>query len=288
MFNKALRVGAFLFVLASANMAHAEWWEAETSHFIIVSESTKADVESFATRLERFDNALRFMQGMPVPGPDIGESNKVHVFRFGNTGSIGRLYGDGGESVAGFYIPRAGGAVAFVPATESNDGRFDWQLDRRTANQRTKMTAEDILFHEYVHHFMLQKFNAAYPHWYVEGFAELYGTLALLDDGAFRIGDVPQHRGPALFELPDIPLSRLFDHSKRLGGMNYYQSYSFGWMLAHYLNFNEERRSQLARYLEALNAGEDSLAAAKRIFGDLDQLQKELAAYKRAPFRPFR
>ena len=271
-------------LLASGATAHAEWWEAETSHFIIVSESSKEDTERFATRLERFDNALRYMQGMPVPGPEIGEANKVRVYRFGDTDSIARLYGDGGEGVAGFYIPRAGGAVSFVPVKETNDSRFDWRLDQRSLNQRIKMSPEDILLHEYVHHFMLQKFNAAYPHWYVEGFAELYGTLALLDDGAFRIGDVPQHRGPALFQLPDIRLSRLFDHSKRLDATNYYQSYSFGWMLAHYLNFNKERQGQLAQYLEALNAGEESLPAAKRAFGDLDQLQKELVKYKSGPF----
>lgn len=282
--NAALRGGLAIALLAFSPIAHAEWWEAETSHFIIVSESPKTEVEAFATRLERFDNALRYMQGLPIPGPDIGRSNKVRVYRFGNIDDIGRLYGEGGAGVAGFYIPRAGAAVSFVPAVEDQADRFSRQLDRRELKKKTALTSEGILFHEYVHHFMLQKFSTAYPHWYVEGFAELYGTLELLDDGAFRVGDVPQHRGSALFELPSIRLTRLFDHSKRLDGMEYYQSYSFGWMLAHYLNFNPGRQGQLAQYLKALNAGEDSLTAAKRAFGDLDKLQNELARYRGGPF----
>lgn len=280
--NAALRGGFAVALLAFGSVAHAEWWEAETAHFIIVSESSKADTERFATRLERFDNALRYMQGLPIPGPDIGESNKVRVYRFGDTDDIGRLAGSSG--VAGFYIPRAGAAVSFVPAIESQRDRFSRHLDQRELNQKTALTAEGILFHEYVHHFMLQKFSTAYPHWYVEGFAELYGTLELLDDGAFRVGDVPQHRGDDLFELPGIRLTRLFDHNKRLDGQEYYQSYSFGWMIAHYLNFNKARQGQLAQYLKALNAGEDSLAAAQRAFGDLDTLQDELRDYKSGPF----
>lgn len=278
----ALRGGLVVALVALSSTAHAEWWEAETSHFIITSESTKEDVERFATRLERFDNALRYMQGLPIPGPDIGPSNKVRVYRFGGIDDIGRLACSAG--VAGFYIPRAGAAVSFVPAVEEQRDRFSRHLDQREINQKTALTAEGILFHEYVHHFMLQKFSTAYPHWYVEGFAELYGTLELLDNGAFRVGNVPQHRGDDLFELPGIRLTRLFDHKKRLDGQEYFQSYSFGWMIAHYLNFNKARQGQLAQYLKALNAGEDSLTAAQRVFGDLDKLQGELRKYKSGPF----
>lgn len=278
----ALRGGVVAALLALSSTAHAEWWEAETSHFIITSESSKEDVERFASRLERFDNALRYMQGLPIPGAEIGRSNKVRVYRFGDTDDIGRLAGSAG--VAGFYIPRAGAAVSFVPANESDTNRFSRDLRQRELRQKTALTAEGVLFHEYVHHFMLQKFSTAYPHWYVEGFAELYGTLELLDNGAFRVGNVPQHRGDDLFELPGIRLTRLFDHNKRLDGQEYFQSYSFGWMIAHYLNFNKERQGQLAQYLKALNAGEDSLTAAQRAFGDLDNLQGELRKYKSGPF----
>src|SRR3546814_19713456 len=66
--------------------------------------------------------------------------------------------------------------------------------------------------------------------------------------------------------------------------MQQYQSYTFGWLLSHYLNFAPDRQGQLVAYLKALNGGEDSLTAAKRIFGDLDALQKEVRRYKRGPF----
>lgn len=284
--SAALRGGLAFVLLTFSHVAHAEWWEAETSHFVIVSESDKADTERFALRLERFDNALRHMQRLPIPGPDVGPSNKVRVYRYGDPFEIGELATKGGgrAGIAGFYLPRAGASVAFVPTKGDDRMRFDRNLDQRQIIERSALSPEGTLFHEYVHHFMLQRFSTAYPHWYVEGFAELYATLELLDGGAFKVGNVPQHRGADLARLGDVKLTKLLDHSKKLSGTETYQSYSFGWMLAHYLNFNKERQGQLRDYLKALNAGEDSLTAATRVFGDLDKLQKELQKYKDGPF----
>src|SRR3546814_7763724 len=96
-----------LAVLASP-AARAEWWEAQTSHFVVYSESDKGDAEKFAALLERFDNALRTLQGMPVPGPEVGAANRVQVYRTGDTDNIAVFAHASGSGVAGFYIPRAG------------------------------------------------------------------------------------------------------------------------------------------------------------------------------------
>ena len=57
-----------LLALFMASPAPAEWWEAKTDNFIVYSESKKEDAEQFARLLERYDNALRYLQGRPVPG----------------------------------------------------------------------------------------------------------------------------------------------------------------------------------------------------------------------------
>lgn len=273
---RAISVGTALAAMAIGASARAEWWQAETAHFIVYSESKKDDAEQFARLLERYDNALRYLQGYPIPGPDMGEANKVKVFRSGDIDDIAYVAGAPGSGIAGFYIPRAGSTVAFVPAREK---RRDMSSVRRSSSGPT-LDTEQVLFHEYTHHFMLTNFSTAYPAWYSEGFAELYSTVEFRDDGSFVGGLVPQARGAALKQLPDVRLSRLFDHKVKLTGLEQYQSYAFGWLLSHYLNFNEERRGQLPAYLAALNKGEDSLTAAKRIFGNLDTLQAELRKYK--------
>jgi tetratricopeptide (TPR) repeat protein len=236
--------------------------------------------------LERFDNALRMLQNLPIrPEKPMSRANKVTIFRTGTAEDMARLAGAPGSGIAGFYIPRAGGAVAFTPArAETRDLR---SIDDRERDSRTELDPRTILQHEYVHHFMLQTFSATYPSWYVEAFAELYGTISLEPGGSFRVGKPPQHRADQIFELPDLPLKQLFDQNAELREMQRYQFYGFGWLVAHYLSFEPKRKGQLRAYLKALDQGQDGLTAARSAFGDLDQLQKELRAYKSANFPSF-
>ena len=191
--------GAMALALAGAPMsAHAEWWEARTDHFVIVSEGSERDTTEFSRELERFDNALRVLQNMPV-GEAVPDSAKVTVYRFGRTSDIGELAGSYG--VAGFYIARAARPVAFTPAKE------DRRVSMQRVDSRTALNPQVVLFHEYTHHFMLRNFNGAYPSWYVEGFAELNSTIKLHDDGSFQVGAPANHRSAELFQMTQMPVS---------------------------------------------------------------------------------
>jgi cytochrome c-type biogenesis protein CcmH/NrfG len=265
--------GAIALALAGAPMsAQAEWWEARTDHFVIVSEGSERDTTEFSRELERFDNALRVLQNMPV-GEAVPDSAKVTVYRFGRTSDIGELAGSYG--VAGFYIGRAARPVAFTPAKE------DRRVSMQRVDSRTALNPQVVLFHEYTHHFMLRNFNGAYPSWYVEGFAELNSTIKLHDDGSFQVGAPANHRSAELFHMTQMPVSRLLDPANRIDTYEEVLSkYSLGWLMIHYLTFNKEREGQLARYLNAIAKGENGLEAATRVFGDLDKLDSEVQRYK--------
>lgn len=204
------------------------------------------------------------MQNMPVPGPDVGDANRLKVYCTGDTDRLGYILNASGAGIGGIYFGRAGNPSSFVPAREKRS------LSRGIDTSGPQLDIRSTLFHEYTHHFMLTNFSTAYPHWYTEGFAELYSTIRFNPDGSFHVGDVPQHRGEMLKQLSDTKLTRLLDTKVKLSGLEYYQSYSFGWLLAHYLNFHPARKGQIQTYLSAVNRGEDSLAAAKAAFGDLD------------------
>lgn len=276
---------AMLLVLVPA-AARAEWWRAETDHFIIYSEDKKASTEAFAVELERFDNALRMLQNLPLrPEKPMSRANKVTIFRTGTPRDMALLAGLPGSGVAGFYIPRAGAAVAFTPVrSEGRDSRSVMAMER---DPRTELDPRTILQHEYVHHFMLQTFPATYPDWYIEAFAELYGTIVLNPDGSFKVGSPPQYRAAQIFELPDVPLRDLFDQNHKRDGLDRYQFYGYGWLLAHYLSFEPKRKGQLRAYLKALGEGQDGLTAARNAFGDLGRLAKEVNAYRSANFPGF-
>jgi len=275
-----LRLSATALALTFAAQAYAaEWWMAETDHFIIKSRDSEKATRDFAEQLERFDGAMRTLQNMPVDDKLPSRSIKLTVYRFGDANEIGAQLGD--SSVAGFFISQAGNSVAFVPARAGRNASSlrdhgDNGLDRGS-----------VLQHEYTHYFMRQHFPAAYPMWYSEGYAELMATLRLNEDGSFHVGDPPQYRAYQVLEMRQFPLKDMLDSHHEPTGLEAYQFYGTGWLFSHYLNFDPERLAKLHEYLVALGKGEDSLEAAKRVFGDLDKMNSELLRYRKGPFPGF-
>lgn len=261
--------------LVLASPAHAEWWEARTDHFIVYSESPEAEARQFSEKLERLDMALRSVQGIKFK-PATSDAHRLTVFRSGDIDDIGRLYGSSG--VAGFYIPRLEGSVAFTPS-EPPKLRRPGELTALKRDARTELYPEQVLYHEYAHHFMFQHFSAAYPSWYVEGFAETIATIDLRPDGSFHLGNPPNYRSDA-FDWINISVKRMIASNAKPTGESFYSYYVIGWLLNHYLSFEPSRAGQLQKYLQLINSGSKAPDAAVQAFGDLDKLNSELYRYK--------
>ena len=260
--------------------AARDWYVAETNNFIVKSEDDEEGTRQFAIELERFDMALRTLQNLPIGEDQPTRATKLTVYRFGDVSDIGRMAGVNG--LAGFYIPRAGDSVAFTPAREQRRRSMSVTNPERRRRELQRLDAVSVLQHEYVHYFMMQHFPAAYPAWYVEGYAELLATIRFNEDGSFHVGDPPQYRAYQIFQMRQFPLEDMLDAEHKLGAREAYQFYGTGWLLAHYLNFN--RYEELNEYLTAIGQGEDSLEAARRIFGDLDAIDRELLSYRSGNF----
>ena len=261
-----------LVLLQIAAPARAEWWEARTEHFIVDSQSSAKDAKAFAEKLERFDMALRSLQNTRF-APITSDAQRLTVYRFGNTDDIGRLAG--GAGVAGFYIPRLGGSVGFTPARNEIQQRSLIRHD-----SRTDLDPQSVLFHEYTHHFMFQYFSAAYPSWYVEGFAETAATIDLRPDGSFHVGNPPQYRSDMLTSgMLLVSASNMLTSTDKPDFFDVYGHYTVGWLLNHYLSFDPSRRGQLTAYLRLINSGTDPAEAARQAFGDLRKLDSDLTRY---------
>src|SRR5687767_6073470 len=126
-----------LAALLVAGTARAEWLEASSAHFVVYAGDSERDIRKFSEQLERFHEAMEVLTGLEVPAPS--PSNRVTVFTVKSQREIERLVGQ--RNVGGFYIPRAGGSVAFVPRVEVRNGQPDISMT--------------ILLHEYAHHFLL-------------------------------------------------------------------------------------------------------------------------------------
>jgi tetratricopeptide (TPR) repeat protein len=249
---------------AAGSQAHAEWHQATSKHFVIYADENPKDLSDFATRLERFDQAVRFIRGMD--DPPVGHGNRLTVFVLRDIDAVQQLLGFG-QFVEGFYTGRASGSYAFVPR-------------RGEANEPGSMSADVVFFHEYSHHLMFQIIDKPLPEWVIEGFAEFMSTVRFEKNGDIGIGAPANHRAYGLFEGDRLPLETMLsgNYSKITAGQRE-SIYGRGWLLIHYLSFEPSRAGQLQRYVDLLSNGVPGRDAARTAFGDLKQLDKELDSY---------
>jgi len=261
-----LRAAVAAFVsMAIAAPASAAWQEARSPHFLIYADEPADELRAYAKRLELFDQAVRTVRKMSDPALD--DPDKVTIFVVPTIAHIERLAGASG--VAGFYIPRVSGSVAFVPRRAGMKGD-DLDLD-----------PDAIFFHEYSHHLQLQSADVAVPPWVREGFAEFFARTDLRPDGSVVIGIPPAYRSWSLFEHNSLSLRSMLGADTHLNESDFEGIYSRGWLLTHYLTFNPARKGQLDQYIAAIQQGVPPLTAAQRAFGDLVALSNELDGYVR-------
>ncbi len=250
--------------LAPASAA-AEWREAATDHFIIYADAPEKWLHGFAERLEKFDSGMRRIQQMDTP-PE-AKSNRLVIYVVANGEAAAKLCGPSCPNVTGFYVPRIGGSIAFTPRSVDGPTTQGFNVDQ-------------VLFHEYTHHFLLANTGVAHPRWLNEGFAEFNSTAQVARDGSMCFGAPAQHRAYALLEGQKMPVETVLDPGQRIMSLKEGDVfYGRSWLLLHMLLFEETRRGQLAAYLKLFNSGKGSIEAAREAFGDLKLLDKDIERY---------
>jgi len=263
---RSIIVGVFASILLMTSPARAEWHEASSDHFVIYSDSRPKDLNRFAEMLEHYHEALKLLTGRDIQKPS--PSNRVTIFVVGSDRTLRKLYGDKNSSVAGFYVPRAGGSRAFVPRIKLKSGEPDFSVT--------------VLLHEYAHHFLISSSRHAMPRWLSEGAAEFFASARMRKD-VLDIGRPAYHRGMELQYASLVTVEQLIDPEKYKAkhGDKLASFYGRSWALYHYLTFANERKGQLSSYWQAVASGLSSVDAANKVFGDLSVLEAELRAYLR-------
>lgn len=265
--RKPFRVALAAASLAAGSPAAAAWQQASSKHFVIYADSNPDRLRDFAVRLEKYDQAVRAV--MHYEDPPVGDGNRLTVYVLPSVEAVQKLAGN--KFVAGFYLPRATGSVAFVPRSIGGD----WEGD---------MNQDTVFFHEYAHHLMMEDLNAIYPEWLVEGFAEFMETATIEKDGAVVLGTPPAFRAWGLTTGQSIPLQDLlagrYDSSKMPDSQREASLYGLAWLLTHYLYMDPSRSGQISKYLELLSSGATPMAAAQGAFADIARLDHDLKAYK--------
>lgn len=257
-------VVALLAAFSAASAAEARWYRAETPHFVLYSDGDEDALRDYANRLERFDQLLRGIHGMPLTG---GVDRRLPIYLVQGRSQLEVVWPEAGEGIQGFY-------------TATPEDTFAVAIRARREN--------DVLQHEYVHHFMLQNFaGASYPAWVVEGYAEYF--MGATEQGRDLVfGQPNRRRGELLTYVNWIPLSdvisrRPSEFSSTLAASQYYGQ---AWLLTHWFMADAARRARFFTYLREVGQGEAPESALVTAAGmPIAQLERTLQEYNGAPLR---
>ena len=253
---------AAIMLFSAAAPAQAEWLEAKSPHFTVIGEMSERELRERTLQLERYDAMLRYLLG-------VKETIPVTVFVLSGLDAVRQARGPGASGIAGFYGATAQGANAVVPE------RLNFYVE--------DFSPRVVLFHEYAHHMLLSNTDVFMPGWAQEGLAEMFATAKLEDDGSVVIGDKNDARGSAMFGMNRWSVERMLDSDRNppKSSEEAIEKYSRGWALAHYLWMSNERPGQYVDFIAELNRTVDPVASGKKVFGDLEVLDRELDRYIR-------
>ena len=252
--------------------AQSAWYEAKSKHFIIDANEPPDELRTYAEKLERVDQAVRYIRGMK--DPDLTDSGRVTIFVVPDIDSIEDLIG--AKGIGGFYRTRLDGSFAFVPRTTNV---LVQGMSGGTGSFNVGISPQEIFFHEYAHHLQLSDASVAIPTWASEGFAEFFATAEANKDGSVSIGKNPPYR--RYQDHYSLPIEQMVGvtYGTTMDWDQIEALYARGWLLIHYLAMTDERKGQLSKYIAGIQQGMSALDSAKNAFGDLKQLDRDLNAY---------
>lgn len=245
-------------MLLMASPARAEWLKAETEHFVVIGDTSRGAINDYARKVERFHSMLAMF--LPPEQDDV-VAPKLWIYLADGHDDMSQIWPTIGNSVGGFYSRNEDRIFAVVDVTNPD--------------------SDNTLFHEYGHHYMFQYHNAAYPGWFVEGFAEYFAPsdmrMGRIQYGLYRPGrmnSLTQTNG--WIPMEEVLRSRPTGRSARQGAAYYAQA----WALTHYMLGDPDRRRQLSAYLAGVARGEEPIEAlATHIGRTPDELGRELRSY---------
>ncbi len=239
----------FILLLIAATCLFAQsaqaqtWLRAESPNFIVFSEGGERDLREYVTKLERFDQILRFRFNVPMNRPTL---RRLPIYLVDDQAGLRMVWTDMPDRVAGFYTPTEEDVFAVAIR---GDG-------------------DEFMLHEYAHHFFFQHLNAPYPAWLTEGLAEYVMTANVRDD-SFAIGRFNTLRFDALNSGGWIPIETLLTkRPQEVEGLQARDTYyPVAWLLTHWFFSTPERSAQLDAYVRQVAQGVDPVRAFTQATG---------------------
>ncbi len=222
----------------------------KSAQFEIFSTMNAENTKALALELERFDALIYAITNAPRVPPVV----PTRIFAFGRRTEYSK------------YGP-AGSAGVFIEGMRENRIVL--------VDYSNRLSASEIILHEYVHFVLRNAATVKYPIWYDEGFAEFLSTAKTYGEDQLALGAFPEARLSAFQYGKWVPLSRIIAANSYddLNGQDRGMLYAESWALVHYLFLDRESRSrpvneEIADYLNQLKLGVVPHIAFRSAFGE--------------------
>lgn len=229
--------------------AHAaDWWRAESEHFVLTSDADEASIRDYLRRLEALHQLTTMMMGA---SQEQGVAPRFEVYAMRGLRRLTTVGPQFSEGVAGVFTLCQDGSVAF-------SGSFG--LSRASGPDPSLV----ILQHEVAHQLMFRHARIGVPAWYVEGFAEFLAT-AFEQDGKMEVGR-PKQGATWSLKQDWLPFDQVLKPVRKGAYTNtdeqarLHSFYAQSWLLTHYMLSDSERTKRFNAYFERLGKGEDPVA----------------------------
>ena len=252
----AALLGALAVSLSAGTASAQAWLRAESPNFIVYSDGGERALREYVTKLERFDQVLRYRFNVPADRPTL---RRLPVYLVRGKPGLNAVSPGIGDVAAGFYATSEEDIFAVAI---HGDG-------------------DELMLHEYAHHFFYQHLNAPYPGWLVEGLAEYVMTVEIRDD-AFVMGRLHENRMYWLQNSGWIPIDILLTKrfSQTEGDAARATYYPVAGLLTHWFFADPGRSAQLDAYVRLVASGVDPLAAMTQATGlEPRQVTQALKSY---------
>ena len=262
-------------VQPSAQAAPAPWIEVSSPHFSVVTDAGEREGRRVAGQFEQMRSV--FEKLFPTGGSSAAAQITVIAPR--NAQGFRAL-----EPAA--YLAKGQLHLAGLFSSAADGNYILLSLDTEGPHPYA------TIYHEYTH-FLLRTDSSWLPLWLNEGMAEFYQNTDILGKDV-QVGEpssdnilyLRQSRMLPLTTLLSVDVKSPYYHDEQKGSVFYAQS----WALTHYIMLTDHDKGlhRINDYAVALQQNADPVAAARKAFGDLDQLGRELNAYvQQGSFKEF-
>jgi hypothetical protein len=238
------------------------WRRALSAGFVVYSSGSEARLRSVVRDLESLDALLRRFTGAP---PQSTPAARLEVYLFNGRAPFLEAFPNARQDLAGFYQAAADIVAAY--------GIF---------SDTSGLSSQEVLFHEYAHHFLDQHFANTYPIWYAEGFAEFVSTTTFLEDHIV-VGRADTDRAATLNNARQtwLTMEQLLTASPwQLNMVDTDKFYAQSWLFTHYIVMTPGARDKFVAYVAALRRGTETMAAFQAAFGmSPTDMQRTLRIY---------